>query len=168
MKTPKNAKPSFRTLTRAECDELLESNHVGRIAFTFRDRVDLEPVHYVHADGWLHGRTSPGTKLATLLHHPWVAFEVDEVDGLYDWRSVVVHGVVHIPAIDGSPSDRAAHASTLTLIRKFAPQALGSGDPAPERQVLFRIHIDEVTGRAASTKATKGEARVKERRPARH
>jgi len=144
--------PSFRALSRAECDALLERNNVGRLAFTFHDRVDIEPVHYIYAAGWLHGRTSPGTKVATLLHHPWIAFEVDEVKGLFDWRSVIVHGVVHIPDFDGSPSDRAAYSSTLELIRQLVPEALEPDDPTPARQVLFRIHIDEVTGRESSTR----------------
>jgi hypothetical protein len=143
--------PSFRELSRTESDEVLQRNRVGRLAFSFHDRVDIEPVNYVYADGWLHGRTSPGTKLATLRHHPWVAFEVDEVDGPNDWRSVVVHGVVHLPDADGSPSDRAAHAATLALIRQLVPRALEHGDPTPSRQVLFRIHADDVSGRAATT-----------------
>ena len=143
--------PSFRELTRAECDDLLSHNHVGRLAFSFHDRVDVEPVHYVYENGWLHGRTSPGTKLATLRHHPWVAFEVDEIKGLYDWSSVVAHGVAHIPDPDGSPNDRTAHGHSLSLIRDVFPYALGSGDPTPALQVIFRIHIDEIRGRAAST-----------------
>ena len=145
--------PTFRELSRSECEDLLLRNQVGRIAFTFHDRVDVEPVHYVYADGWLHGRTSPGTKVATLLHHPWVAFEVDEVEGMFDWRSVIVHGAVHLPDADGSPSDRAAYASTLVLIRELVPEALESKDPTPMRQVLFRVHVDEITGRSSSTRA---------------
>jgi len=156
MKKPKQPlTPTFRELTRAECDTLLERNLVGRIAFTFRDRVDIEPVHYVYAKGWLHGRTSLGTKLATLRHHPWIAFEVDETKGLYDWRSVIVHGVVHLPDREGSPDDREAYESTLGFVRKLEPLALEPGDPTPRRQVLFRVHVDEVTGRAATTAATK-------------
>ena len=143
--------PTLRALSLDECDDLLQRNQVGRLAFTFHDRVDIEPVHYVYADGWLHGRTSPGTKVATLLHHPWVAFEVDEVQGLFDWRSVVVHGVVDIPDADGSPADKAAFTGTLALIRELVPEALEADDPTPLRQVLFRIHVDEVTGRASST-----------------
>lgn len=143
--------PSFRELSRAECDELLTRNHVGRVAFTFHDRVDLEPVHYVYAEGWLHGRTAPGAKIAVLRHHPWVAFEVDEVEGLFDWRSVVVHGSVYLPEADGSPADREAYASTLAHIRDLSPTALTIGDPAPERLLPFRIHVDGITGRAAST-----------------
>lgn len=145
--------PTFRELSRDECDALLERNHVGRVAFSFHDRVDLEPVHFVYAEGWIHGRTAPGAKLAVLRHHPWVAFEVDEVEGLFDWRSVVVHGVVEIPDADGSPADREAYERTLAHIRTVLPTALKASDPAPERVLPFRIHVDTVTGRAASTAA---------------
>jgi nitroimidazol reductase NimA-like FMN-containing flavoprotein (pyridoxamine 5'-phosphate oxidase superfamily) len=147
------AVPIFRALSRAECDQLLGRNHVGRLAFSFHDRVDIEPVHYIHADGWLHGRTSPGTKLSTLLHNPWVAFEVDEVRGLHDWRSVIVHGAVYLPDPEGSTSDRSAYESSLELIRHLIPRALDEGDPTPWREVIFRIHVNEVTGRASSTKS---------------
>lgn len=160
MKTPRGQKrPSVRELTRDECDALLARNHLGRIAFTFHDRVDLEPVHYVYSGGWLHGRTSQGTKLSTLRHHPWVAFEVDEVEGLYDWQSVIVHGVVYIPDPDGSPADIAAFESTLGLVRELVPHALDAADPTPERQVLFRIYAEEVTGRASSTLVKQASAR---------
>ena len=143
--------PTFRELSREECDALLARNHVGRVAFSFHDRVDLEPVHFVYAEGWIHGRTAPGAKVAILRHHPWVAFEVDEVEGLFYWRSVVVHGVVEIPEADGSPADRAAYERILTHIRTVLPSALAASDPAPERVLPFRIHVDSISGRAAST-----------------
>lgn len=149
--TVSSSAPTFRELSRDECDALLARNHVGRVAFSFHDRVDLEPVHYVYADGWLYGRTAPGAKVAILRHHPWVAFEVDEVQGLFDWRSVVVHGVVDMPEADGSPADREAYERILTRIRTVLPSALGASDPAPERVLPFRIHVDTISGRAAST-----------------
>ena len=160
MKSPRGkGRPSIRELTRAECDALLARNHVGRIAFSFHDRVDLEPVHYVYSNGWLHGRTSPGTKLSTLRHHPWVAFEVDEIEGLFDWKSVIVHGVVHIPDPDGSPDDVASFASILAHIREIVPHALEDADPTPERQVLVRVYAEEVTGRASTTLVRQASAR---------
>ena len=63
-------------MTRSRCSSRA---HVGRLAFTFHDRVDIEPISHVYSEGWVYARTSPGTKLTTVKHHPWVAFEVDEV-----------------------------------------------------------------------------------------
>ena len=82
-------------LSREAGLRLLAEHHLGRIAFAFRDRVDIEPISYVYANGWIWARTSPGTKLTTVAHHPYVAFEVDEVQGADDWRSVVIHGTIY-------------------------------------------------------------------------
>jgi nitroimidazol reductase NimA-like FMN-containing flavoprotein (pyridoxamine 5'-phosphate oxidase superfamily) len=62
--------PRFRELSSDESHALLASKKVGRIAFTFHDKVDIEPINYVSDGEWIFGRTSMGTKLATLLHHP--------------------------------------------------------------------------------------------------
>ena len=97
----------FHQLDRAECDALLASQSVGRLAFTFRDRVDIEPIHFVYQAGWIFGRTQLGTKLNVLAHHPWVAFEADSVQSLFEWQSVVVHGRIEFPDPDGSPTERA-------------------------------------------------------------
>ena len=163
-KAASTTSPTFRELTRKECDAILARNHVGRVAFTFHDHVDVEPVHYVYAEGWLHGRTAPGAKIAVLRHHPWVAFEVDEIEGLFDWQSVIVHGAVHMPDPDGSADDQEAYARTLEHIRALVPGALTPSDPSPERWLPFRIHVDAVTGRAASSGAPRDKAPPRGRR----
>src|SRR4051794_12288615 len=66
--------PAFRDLTKEECESVLACNHVGRMAYSFHDAVDIRPIHYVFDDTWLFGRTSPGDKLVTLQHHQWIAF----------------------------------------------------------------------------------------------
>ena len=91
-----------RDLSEAEIEELLKRNHVGRIAFSFRDQVDLRPIHYVFDNGWLFGRTSIGNKLETLRHNQWVTFEVDEVEGPFDWKSVIIRGAFYRFDPDGN------------------------------------------------------------------
>jgi nitroimidazol reductase NimA-like FMN-containing flavoprotein (pyridoxamine 5'-phosphate oxidase superfamily) len=139
--------PVFRTLSDAEARAILARHHVGRIAYTFRDRVDIEPIHYAADGDWIYGRTSIGTKLATLAHHPWCAFEVDEVRGLFDWESVVAKGTFYL--LDPEVASPDASARALTLLRELVPGTLSAHDPAPHRTVLFRIHVNELTGRAA-------------------
>jgi hypothetical protein len=145
--------PQFRELSKSECGELLERNQSGRIAYTFRDRVDIEPISYVYADGWIYGRTAPGSKMVTIRHQAWVAFEVDEIEGRYDWRSVVVHGSMHVLDPNGGDRDREAYAAAVDVIRTAEENALTPSDPAPHRHELFRVYVDEMTGRAASTAA---------------
>jgi len=142
--------PTFLQLERHECEVLLGRQQVGRLAFTFRDRVDIEPIHYVFADGKIFGRTQFGTKVNVLAHHPWVAFEVDEVDALFDWRSVVVHGRIEFPDPDGSTQERAQYARGVEVFRRLVPDAFSETDPTPDRELVFFIHVHEMSGRAAT------------------
>ncbi len=114
--------PRIRTLDLRECEELLAAHHVGRLAFSYRDKVDIEPIHYVYSEGWIYGRTGEGTKLRTLAHNRWVAFEIDEVDGLFDWRSVVVKGALYLLA----PSADETWTYAVSLLQRVVPGALSS------------------------------------------
>lgn len=146
----KPARPVFSELSHEDAVELLRRNHIGRLAFTFHDRVDIEPISYVYDHEWIYARTSPGTKLTTVHHHPWVAFQVDEVKGRNDWKSVVVRGTIYFLSSDTPGPERADYDAALERLRSADPTALTGEDAAPHRRALFRIHADEVTGRRAA------------------
>jgi uncharacterized protein len=141
--------PVFRELNRDECEALLAVSHVGRLAYTFHDRPDIEPIHYAFENGWIFGRTAEGSKLTTIGHHPFVAFEVDEIHSIFEWRSVVAHGTVYVLDKESDSPRATEYGRALELLRRFLPATLKSDDPTPFRTVLFGIHVDEVTGREA-------------------
>jgi len=151
METTKHAGPEFRELSRPEIDALLTRNNVGRIAYAFKDRVDIEPINYVYKDGWVYCRTSHGVKFETMERRRWVAFEVDEVRGLFDWQSVVVHGAAYVLKADSPEDERKAFTPGLELLKRLMPGTLDGDDPVPFRQVVFRIHLDEVSGRESKS-----------------
>ena len=140
---------SIVELSREAGLRLLSEHHIGRIAFTFRDRVDIEPISYVYADGWIYARTSPGTKLTMVSHHPFVAFEVDDIVDADDWRSVVVHGTIYFIDPERGEEDRALHEEAVRQLRSIDASVFTHNDPAPHRQQLFRIYVDEVNARSA-------------------
>ena len=139
--------PQFSDLSEQSARALLARNHVGRLAFAFRDRVDIQPIHYVYDADWLVVRTGVGSKLVRLAHHPWCAFEVDEVHGLFHWDSVVVHGSFSM--LDPKVGSSDLYNRALDLLQRFIPGTLSAEDPVPERAILFAIHIDELRGRRA-------------------
>ena len=150
--------PRFFTLDDAGCEALLAGHQVGRMAFTFRNRVDIVPVHYVYRDRWIYGRLEYGAKTEVLSHHPWVAFEVDAVRALFDWESVVVHGRVAFPEADGPPAEQARHTRAVELIRTLIPGAFTEADPTPSRGLVFVLPVTEWTGRAARHEAPETSA----------
>lgn len=137
-------------LPRDAAIALVERNHVGRLAFAFRDRVDIEPISYVYHKDWLYARTSSGTKLTTVQHQPYVAFEVDEILDKFHWKSVVIHGTIYFIDPERSTADKDAYEMALKVLRSVDTSVLASNDPTPHRREFFRIHIDEVVGRKAS------------------
>ena len=143
------ARLSTRELDRTEAEAILARNSVGRLAFTFHDAVDIEPLGYVYANGLINFRTSPGTKLDVLRHQRTVAFEVDEVEGPFSWKSVVVRGTVYPATPEGSQHDRDAFAAAREALKGVYPGALESGDPAGFRTVILQLHIASITGRTA-------------------
>ncbi len=145
--------PVFRDLSKEESESVLAMNHVGRMAYSFHDAVDIRPIHYVFDDTWLFGRTSPGDKLVTLQHHQWVAFEVDEISGPFDWKSVVAHGTFYQLDPDGAAPDIELYGRALAAIQKLTPDVFTDADPVPFRTELFGISLDTVTGRLSSTKS---------------
>jgi nitroimidazol reductase NimA-like FMN-containing flavoprotein (pyridoxamine 5'-phosphate oxidase superfamily)/osmotically-inducible protein OsmY len=138
--------PRVDALERDQSERILTRNRVGRLAFTAQGRVNILPLHYRYEAGWIYGRTQPGGKLLLILRNRRVAFEVDEHEGAFDWRSVVAHGTFYI--ID--PGERKVFDRAVELLRDLFPATSTAGDPTPFRTHFFRINVTELTGRAAT------------------
>jgi len=135
-----------RPLTPEACAAFLKRQRLGRLAFSFRDRVDIRPIGYVYREGWLFGRTALGGKVDSMLHNRWVAFQVDQMEDLWNWTSVVVHGAFHLlsDGVTGEPARLREQA--MEAIREEFPGALTGADPARERDQIFGIAVQEVSG----------------------
>lgn len=151
------ARPVFRDLDRSECDAILSRNHVGRLAYSRGNRVDIEPVHYVYSKEWIYGRTSVGRKIEMTGYDWWpVAFEVDEVQNLFRWTSVVVHGGFYTLEKEGSDTAAQTWENAVELLRTLIPETFTDDDPVPERTILFRIAVQEIRGRSAMPEISSG------------
>jgi nitroimidazol reductase NimA-like FMN-containing flavoprotein (pyridoxamine 5'-phosphate oxidase superfamily) len=142
--------PIAGVLKGVDAQALLTRSHTGRIAYSFNDRVDVEPVHYVYEAPWIFGRTSAGAKILTLAHNQWCAFEVDEVRGLFDWESVVVKGPF---SAVGSPQATWDRDTAVAALRRLIPATFTEADPTPHRDILFAIHASEISGRCSVSPA---------------
>jgi nitroimidazol reductase NimA-like FMN-containing flavoprotein (pyridoxamine 5'-phosphate oxidase superfamily) len=78
-------------LDQAECWRLLGWAHLGRLATSSGERMQIFPVNYLVRDESILFRSAAGTKLTDLMERPEVAFEIDGEDSRWHW-SVVVHG----------------------------------------------------------------------------
>jgi len=123
------------------------------MAIAFHDRVTIALANYVYTDGHIYGRLEEGPDFANIRHHSWVAFQVSEIGGIYDWRTVTAHGSIQVLTDGPSVSDAAQFRHALDLIRAVVPAVLSPRDPMPERVHPFRMYVAELTGREAKANA---------------
>ena len=83
----------FKPISPSHCQELLESQSIGRIAWQAADGPQILPVTYAYHEGTIIFRTSPYGVLSELVRPTDVAMEIDELDqqNRQGW-SVVVQG----------------------------------------------------------------------------
>ena len=141
--------PRIRELSPRQMECILLRNNVGRIAFCTGVRLELFPIHYVFAHGAVYGRTSFGAKSVGWSRNPNVVLEVDESDGLFDWRSVIVRGKLSLLRSSGVGAEPFAYLNALAAIRTLIPEAFTERDPVPARGALFRVVPTEMSGREA-------------------
>lgn len=89
-----DSEDAVEVLERAECERLLASHDIGRIAFSLGGVPEIFPLNYASDGSTVVFRTSEGTRLARSAMQR-AAFEVDEFNPAtrIAW-SVVVQGVV--------------------------------------------------------------------------
>jgi nitroimidazol reductase NimA-like FMN-containing flavoprotein (pyridoxamine 5'-phosphate oxidase superfamily) len=137
-------------LNESQIDDLLFRQVVGRLACYDGRRPYVVPVSYVYDGRAIYGYTADGHKLRTLRAHPVVCFQVDEIDGLTDWRSAVVWA--RFEELQGD----AARTALELLSARLRTLALGalmgaSGRTFVTREgrpgVVYRLAALEKTGR---------------------
>ena len=79
-------------LTRAQMNNLLSSQVIGRIGYTDGKRAHVVPVTFSFDGTYIYGQTHEGSKLTQLRKRPQVCFEVDAMTGLDTWQSVILYG----------------------------------------------------------------------------
>ena len=142
---PAPVAPQFKTLSRDECESVLLRNNVGRIAFALHERVSVLPIHYVFQNGWIYGRTASAGKLREILRNRRIAFEVDEHNQLFDWRSVVVHGPFYLIQPDTNQHPLSVYRTAIAAIRQNVGLVIRARSKNEREVVTFEVDADAET-----------------------
>ncbi len=122
-------------LSFEECQQLLASSGVGRVAFLADGEVEVLPVNYTIEGARVAFRTATGSKLEAAVERAVVAFEVDGYDPVErtGW-SVVIKG-------------RAEVASDAALVARLERSGLKPYSTAVSKPEWVVIHPNAITGR---------------------
>jgi uncharacterized protein len=139
-----------------QIEQLLRSEVVGRIGCHDAGRSYVVPITYAYEGDAVYGHSTEGQKLHMMRANPFVCFEVEQVDDLANWRSVIAWGAFE--ELTGKDEQRALQL-LINRLMPLLPSATahpGAGthdaeghahDTAGRTPVLYRITLSEKTGR---------------------
>lgn len=141
-------------LTENQIDTILISNVSGRLGCCTEGKPYIVPIAYAYDQTYIYSHTREGLKVDMMRKNPHVCFEVDQVDNLANWRSVIVHGTFE--ELTGETAEEAMHILKNRLMPlQNSVYSLFLWDAQTKRlstqphaaEVIFRIRISEKTGR---------------------
>lgn len=143
------------SLSAAEIEDLLGTELVARIGCHAEGRTYVVPITYAYDGEALIGHSVDGLKLRMMRQNPEVSVEVDHINDLANWQSVIARG--RFEELLGP----VATSALITLRERFRP-FLSSETSQPTHDLnegetetrmgnggahLYRIHLYEKTGR---------------------
>lgn len=144
----------FGILNPEEIEQVLLHQGVGRLGCHAQDITYVVPVSYAYDGKFIYGRSFEGMKINMMREDPKVCFQVDIMNNMADWQSVIVWGIYeelkhtternealqklmdrHLPLL----SSETTH---LSPVWPFVPHDIGE-----IKGIVFRILITKKTGR---------------------
>ncbi len=138
------------TLNDDQIELVLRSEVIGRIGCHADGRTYVVPITYAYDGLNIYGHSGEGLKVEMMRRNPSVCFEVDRMDNLANWRSVIAEGTFE------ELSGAAAEAALALLVNRLAPLSVSETSQPPheghvaaigQRPVVYRLHLTEKTGR---------------------
>jgi hypothetical protein len=144
-------------LTNVEIDELLATEVVARVGCHANGRTYVVPITYVYEGGALLAHSGDGLKIDMMRRNPLVCVEVDHLDNLANWRSVIawgryeeLNGEVAFTALEKLARRLEAVVVSETSLPAPGHRPGAGAEPPAHGVVIYRIQLTEKTGRFES------------------
>ena len=141
-------------LNEEQIVQVLTKNVIGRIGCYADEKIYMVPVAYLYDDGCLLGHTIRGMKTRMLEKNPKCCFEVDSMQDMGNWQSVIAWGTFE--ELEGDEAEVALKkliSQLMPLMTTPNSQPTHGLDPLHKLEALhlkatvYRIKIEEKTGR---------------------
>lgn len=140
------------------CLELLRNNYFGRLTFIKGETPYVVPITYYFQDEKEQGLicySLEGFKIEAMRENGSVALLIDEIESIFRWKSVLVHG--QYEELSGTDARIRLHEFTqgikaiinrgktknVRFINEFSSK-MGALGPSP---IVFRINMTDLTGK---------------------
>jgi uncharacterized protein len=142
------------TLTNEEINLLLKNQTVGRIGCHFAGETYIVPISYAYDGAYIYCHSYEGKKIEMMRKNNNICFEVDELQSMANWKSVIIKGL-----FEELVQKNEKRVAMETLLNRHLPVLssvtthLGNiwpfhpDDTEEIEGIVFRIRILEKTGR---------------------
>lgn len=150
----------FGTLNDAQIEKVLTTNLVGRIGCHVHGKTYVVPVSYAYKDDCIYVHSFDGMKVEYMRQNPEVCFQVDALENMGNWQSVIAWGTFKeltdkaermegIQALSSRPFlGEVSETMKLGNVWPFV-----SDDFDEVKGIVFRILLTEKTGRFENSDA---------------
>jgi nitroimidazol reductase NimA-like FMN-containing flavoprotein (pyridoxamine 5'-phosphate oxidase superfamily)/nucleotide-binding universal stress UspA family protein len=146
-------------LDREQCEEMLRLKLIGHLGCCAGGVPYVVPMAFAYEDSAVYLRSGDGMKVHMMRESPSVCLQVDHIEDLANWRSVIVWGTFHelhgpeatrgVQAIMrrmlawASDAEERPAASIVEVNGEVGHRAVNLGRDA----IIWRIDVTEMTGR---------------------
>jgi uncharacterized protein len=143
-------------LSDEQIEEVLHQNVLGRIGCNDGKKNYVVPINYVYDGRNIFAHSLLGMKIKIMRTNPSVCFEVDEMKGFTNWKSVIAWG--HYQEITDEHAryyamkmfvDKMMHIkiSSTAIPPEIKEQRVHPIKPSNVKPIIYRIVLTEKTGR---------------------
>lgn len=146
-------------LTDKQIDHVLYSQIIGRIGCYSAGKMYIVPVTYVYDKGYIYAHSKEGLKVQLMRNNPNVCFQVDSMENMTNWRSVILWG--EYEELSGAKEQKAGMKIMVDRLTPFMTSETvrpsGGLSHPPEviekgfKAVVYRIRVVKKTGRYEKT-----------------
>lgn len=143
-------------LNNDQIANVLSSQTIGRIGCMEEGKMYIIPISFAFDNGSIYGHSMEGLKIKIMRNNPAVCFQVDSIENMTSWRSVIIWG-----EFEEIKNEEDYEAAKSILNNRLAPFVTSSAvnphhenDQYPYQYVekgkkilLFKIRIMEQSGR---------------------
>lgn len=141
-------------LNREQINNILQSQSVCRIGCVDNNRAYVVPISYFFDGEYIYAQSREGKKINLLRNNPNVCIEIDVINGMNNWQSVIAYGKYEELKGDASNAarqklfDNVLTLMTNSKIHKFQHEDQNDLDDSNRiKLIMFCIKIIESTGR---------------------
>jgi uncharacterized protein len=144
----------FGKLNNDQIEKVIVDNFIGRLGCHADGKTYVVPISYAYDGKFIYARTFEGLKISMMRKNPKVCFQIDEMENMANWKSVVSWGIFEelITEVKRNEGLQKLIARMLPDIAsetvKLSPQwPFPTDDFSKIKGIIFRIRITEKTGR---------------------